>query len=151
MYRCWFAGNDQVFEEQFPIVQDALQYVDDRLAQSSFLCGNQITLADIRAFAHLFRYDVIYYHLMLRDQGAHMADFPHIMGWAKHLFNNHRVQETCDLQLATRFYLMPQVNAEDCDKRYTACRYEWMPSITDLEEKRKSEQLESYMLAVFGG
>lgn len=141
VYRCWFAQDEESFQRAFKQVQEALQWVETRLQQEHFLCGNILTLADVRAFPHIFRYDVIYHRLMLRNQGAHVRDFPCIMAWLKQMFSNETIVSTCDLQIANRFYCGPQLGQLECDTMYSMLKYEWMPSCEELALKRNGEQL----------
>merc|ERR1712166_822867 len=148
VYRCWFAGDEDRFTAHSRQVQDALQWVNTKLEQSQYLCGDQMTLADVRAFAHVFRFDVIYRSLMLREQGLRVAELPHLVAWMQRMFENPRIAATCDLQAAAWFYLMPQVTQEACDEMYSSCKCDWMPSILQLQEKRKSEHLDDYITDV---
>lgn len=141
VYRCWFARDDDSFDKSFSAVQSALQWVESRLQQHDYLCGSMITLADVRAFPHLFRYDVIYHYLMLRGQGAHVRDFPRVSGWLQRMFEKEAVCGTCDLQIATRFYCSPQLGQAECDSMYSSLKYDWMPSSEELALKRGAEQL----------
>jgi glutathionyl-hydroquinone reductase len=144
VYRCWFAGNDKVFEKQFQIVQNALDYVENEcLRDSEFLCGDKVTLADVRAFPHLFRFDVIYHFLCMRNKGKRVSGLKRTSAWMKRMYEKVGVggEGVDDLQLATQFYLMGgrnNISAEDCDlKFYNKFKCDWMPSIEKLRSRRK--------------
>merc|ERR1712217_304586 len=57
VYRCWMAQTPEAYDEGYSGLRSALAWVEDRLQQSLFLCGDTLTMADIRAFPHLFRFD----------------------------------------------------------------------------------------------
>lgn len=143
VYRCWFAGTDEAYAEGYTGVRNALKWVDTKLQSSEYLCGSQLTLADLRAFPHIFRFDVIYHKLMLRDpRGEYIKDaHPAIVSWMQRLFGDPSIQSVCDLQVATRFYLNDPVTDEECDKLYTDLKLPWMPSIDELQRKRQQEAL----------
>jgi len=133
-------------EEGFDGLQSALAVVEKQLASSPYLCVERLTLADLRAFPHLFRFDVIYHDLMLRvPRGPMLADtFPAIVAWLKRLFADAErgLQATCDLEVATRFYMQgpsSKWTQDDCDKRPAEFKYSWMPSAEELVAKRATE------------
>mmetsp|Transcript_11228 Transcript_11228/g.29973 ORF Transcript_11228/g.29973 Transcript_11228/m.29973 type:complete len:338 (-) Transcript_11228:60-1073(-) len=146
VYRCWFGGTDEAYKEGFDGLQSALAVVEKQLASSPYLCGEKLTLADLRAFPHLFRFDVIYHELMLREpRGPMLADTcPAIVTWLKRLFEDAErgLQATCDLEVATRFYMQgpsSKLTQDDCDKRHAEFKYSWMPSAEELVAKRATE------------
>merc|ERR1712196_574466 len=103
------------------IVQEALKYVEARLEKSKFLCGNCLTLADVRAYPHLFRFDVIYHFLCMRSEGIRVRDLKRTSAWLKRLYKEISFEGCDDLQLATQFYLMgvkSAVSARDCDVKF---------------------------------
>merc|ERR1712167_477780 len=67
VYRCWFAQTDEAYAEGYSGLRSALEWFEKRVQNTDYLCGGKFTLADVRAFPHLFRFDVIYHKLMLRD------------------------------------------------------------------------------------
>jgi len=141
VYRCWFNSTAEAYAEGFTGVQNAFKWVNERLQSSDYLCGDTLTLADLRAFPHIFRFDVIYHKLMLRDpRGRYVKDqYPLIDAWLQRLFNDERIQRTCDLQVAARFYLSEP--DDECDQLYTSLKSSWMPSLEELQAKREAEQL----------
>jgi putative glutathione S-transferase len=140
VYRCWFGG-PEAHAAAFQEVQAALAYVDNLLLEHPFLCGSTVTLADVRAFPHLFRFDGIYHRLMLREEGPLLQTaFPRIGEWMQRMFADPRTAATCDLQVATRFYL-GSAEAKDDDAHYAKMRHDWMPTIPQLEDKRAQEGL----------
>ena len=144
VYRCWFAGNDKAFETQFPIVQDALDYVENvLLAKSEFLCGDKLTIADVRAFPHLFRFDVIYHFLCMRSKGKRVSDLKRTSRWMKNMYDRVGFggEGVDDMQIATQFYLMggrSNISSKDCSvKFYETLKCDWMPSLDELRMRRK--------------
>jgi len=141
VYRCWFAQNEEAYAEGYNGLRHALKWLEERLKSSEYLCGDRLTLADLRAFPHLFRFDVIYHKLMLREpRGDYLKDaHPAIVSWLQRLFNDASVQSQCDLVVATRFYLSEA--DDECDELYAALKFAWMPTLQELEDKRIKEGL----------
>ena len=82
----------------------ALSYIEKSSAvdQQQFLCGDQITLADVRVFPHLIRFDSIYRQLMLRpgEDAAKPSLAAGTVQYLERLFSMPQVQQTCDPHLA---------------------------------------------------
>mmetsp|Transcript_23335 Transcript_23335/g.51282 ORF Transcript_23335/g.51282 Transcript_23335/m.51282 type:complete len:337 (+) Transcript_23335:183-1193(+) len=149
VYRCWFASTPEAYEEGFAGLSTALRVLEERLEAGPFLCGSVLSLADVRAFPHLFRFDVIYHELMLRDpKGPLLSErFPRILEWLKRVHELPGVAEVCDLQVATRFYFSnDKMSLEDVNKRYNDFKLPWMPSLEELAAKRRSDGLPEHYL-----
>jgi len=151
VYCAWFAGSAAAFEEGHTLVQEGLAWLEHRLGDGrDFLCATEgPTLADVRAFPHLIRFDLIYRKLMLRDGGAHIFDekdaFPKLRGWIKRMFAIPAVFESLDLPVAGRFYFSSKPVAE-ADAIYDAMRErmkaaDWLPSREEWARKRRNEGL----------
>jgi putative glutathione S-transferase len=154
VYCCWFGGQDTspAFMEGFALVQHALQWLEDVLARNRqdskpgpyFLGTEHPTLADVRAFPHLFRFDTIYAELMLHGRGKRIfqGDFPLLAGWIRDsMFGLPEIHRTCDLQLATRFYLT-SLPVEESDAIYDKEREAsgwWLPTREQWATKRYDE------------
>lgn len=62
VYKCGFAETQKAYEKNIPPLFDSLAWLDDMLAKKGpFLCGDQLTEADIRLFTTLIRFDPVYY------------------------------------------------------------------------------------------
>eukprot|EP00931_Biecheleriopsis_adriatica_P009124 TRINITY_DN110228_c0_g1_i1.p1 TRINITY_DN110228_c0_g1~~TRINITY_DN110228_c0_g1_i1.p1 ORF type:complete len:376 (-),score=60.51 TRINITY_DN110228_c0_g1_i1:76-1203(-) len=167
VYCCWIGGmsSEDAFEEGFQLVQNGLKWMEERLGQASdkspqggydagsgldsarkFLCGTpHPTLADVRAFPHVFRFDGIYWELMMRKKGSRVFDdFPHLAAWVRRMFETvPEICGTCDLQVATRFYFSSKP-VEESDQIYDREREatgNWLPTREAWAEKRRQEGL----------
>jgi putative glutathione S-transferase len=61
VYRAGFAKSQQAYEAAFDEVFAALDRMESILADSEFLCGQQLTEADVRVYVTLFRFDPVYF------------------------------------------------------------------------------------------
>jgi len=136
--------NDDFLTAAIDDMNKAFRFAEESLGKSEFVVGDQLTIADVRLFAHTIRFDVIYYDLMVERhrKTAKIKDaYPSLLAWLKRLFSMPAIAQTCDIQVALRGYynqFATTVEAE-CDKLYAERRYEWMPDITALTEKRTQE------------
>lgn len=161
VYCCWFGGKPgaPAFDEGFGLVQAALQWLEDRLESNAaasrgpYLLGTaRPTLADVRAFPHLFRFDGIYHELMLRGQGARIfAAFPRLAAWVRdHMFALPEVRASCDLQVATRFYFssLPVSESDGIYDRRREATGGWLPTREEWAAKRAEEGMSPEQIAV---
>eukprot|EP00658_Telonema_sp_P-2_P028280 TRINITY_DN21697_c0_g1_i3.p1 TRINITY_DN21697_c0_g1~~TRINITY_DN21697_c0_g1_i3.p1 ORF type:complete len:350 (-),score=85.91 TRINITY_DN21697_c0_g1_i3:166-1215(-) len=149
VYRCWFADSDAAYDKAVARLYEALAAVEETLRSQPYLCGDQMSMADIRAFPHLIRFDTIYWTLVLREPRPPMlksGDYPAIVRWLQQLHEHPKFRPTCDLALATRFYLGPQLSAAESDALYMEHKMDWMPGLDELVAKRAGEQLDSTRL-----
>jgi len=164
VYCCWFGGrpSDAAFDEAFPLVQSALAWLEARLSANSaagkgpYLLGSAApTLADVRAFTHLFRFDAIYHELMLKKHGARIfgaaTRFPLLAAWVStHMFGLPAIRSTCDLQVATRFY-RTDLQMSEADALYDRERLTsgaWLPTREEWAAKRLQEGMSEAQIEV---
>ncbi len=60
VYKCGFAHSQEAYDEAVDKLFAALDKVEVILSQQRFLAGDQLTLADIRLFVTLIRFDAVY-------------------------------------------------------------------------------------------
>lgn len=60
VYRCGFANSQEAYEKAFNDLFTALDKVEAILGKHRYLVGNQLTLADVRLFTTLIRFDAVY-------------------------------------------------------------------------------------------
>lgn len=152
VYRCAFSRTDAMYKEAFDGLLGALAHLDRTLATGGpFLCGEKPTLADTRAFPHLFRFDNCYRHMMLRpDPADKNPKLPlRVVEYLRRVFDTlPGVREVCDPHLALVGYFggigrstRGETTLAERAKHYEENRYDWMPSLPELEAKREKEGL----------
>lgn len=103
VYRCGFATTQEAYEEAYDGLFDALDKVDARLANSRYLAGDTITEADWRLFTTLIRFDAVYVgHFKCNKK--RIADYPHLNGYMKELYQIKGIKETTDFYHIKRHY-----------------------------------------------
>jgi glutathionyl-hydroquinone reductase len=60
VYKAGFATTQAAYEEAVVPLFDTLDFLEERLSQSRFLCNDTLTEADIRLFTTLVRFDAVY-------------------------------------------------------------------------------------------
>ena len=93
VYRCGFATTQEAYEEAFRELFNALDELDRSLGSRRYLVGDRITEADWRLFTTLVRFDPVYvghFKCNLRR----IADYPHLSGYLRDLYQVPGVAET---------------------------------------------------------
>ena len=104
VYRCGFARNQTAYDKAASALFDALTQVDESLRrQGPWLCGSQITLADVRLFPTLIRWETVYGPLF-GCGGRQLWEFPQLWGWRQRFFALPGVAETCDAEAWSHDY-----------------------------------------------
>ncbi|MDR9468348.1 glutathione S-transferase family protein [Marinospirillum sp.] len=97
VYKSGFATTQQAYEEAVEPLFKALDWLDERLASRRYLCGDTLTEADWRLFTTLVRFDAVYVgHFKCNLQ--RIADYPHLSGYLRELYQWPGVKETVDFQ-----------------------------------------------------
>jgi putative glutathione S-transferase len=103
VYRCGFATTQEAYEEAFHTLFSALDTLDEHLAQKRYLVGNTITEADWRLFTTLVRFDAVYVgHFKCNKK--RIADYKHLHGYLKELYQQEGVAQTTDMTHIKRHY-----------------------------------------------
>ena len=81
-YKAGFSSDQSVYKKAFRTYFDTLQILDERLGADGrpYLCGDQITEADLRLFPTLYRHDPVY-HLRMKLNAARILDYPNLWRW----------------------------------------------------------------------
>ena len=103
VYRCGFAQSQVAYEEACAELFATLDELDKVLQTNRYLFGKRVTLADVRLFTTLFRFDVVYYSLFKCNR-RRIQDYPNLGSYLKDLYQLPGVADTCDLSSVKRDY-----------------------------------------------
>jgi glutathionyl-hydroquinone reductase len=103
VYRCGFAQTQYAYDQACDQLFAMLDYIDRSLEHTRYLCDDLLTLADIRLFTTLFRFDVVYYSLFKCDR-QRIQDYANLSGYLKDIYQLSGVSETCRLDDVKRDY-----------------------------------------------
>lgn len=103
VYRCGFAQSQPAYDLASQELFATLDELDQVLATKRYLCGDRPTLADVRLFTTLFRFDLVYYGLF-KCNLRRIADYHHLSGYLRDLYQLPGVAATCDLESVKRDY-----------------------------------------------
>lgn len=103
VYRCGFAQTQEAYNKACNELFTTLDEIDVVLATKRYLCGDQVTLADVRLFTTLFRFDIVYYGLFKCNR-KRIQDYEHLGLYLRDLYQLSGVADTCNLEAVKRDY-----------------------------------------------
>ena len=103
VYRCGFAQTQEAYNQVCDELFTTLDEIDAALETSRYLCGDKVTLADVRLFTTLFRFDVAYYGLFKCNR-RRIQDYKNLGAYLRDLYQLPRVADTCSLESVKQDY-----------------------------------------------
>jgi putative glutathione S-transferase len=107
VYKAGFAPSQEAYDAAVQGLFAALDALDERLATRRFLLGDRATLADWRLFTTLVRFDLVYVG-HFKCNVRRIADFDHLSGYLRDLFQTPGVAATVALDDIKRHYYLTQ-------------------------------------------
>ncbi|MEZ6188509.1 MAG: glutathione S-transferase family protein, partial [Planctomycetota bacterium] len=104
VYKAGFATTQTAYSQAYAQLFETLDALDARLATQRYLCGKRPTEADWRLFTTLVRFDPVYY-VHFKCNAQRIADYPHLSGYLRDLYQTPGVAETVDFaQIKAHYY-----------------------------------------------
>ncbi len=108
VYKCGFSNTQKAYEEELIALFSALDKIEERLSQQRYLVGNKITLADIRLFTTLVRFDPVYLG-HFKCNLKRIADYPNLSNYLRELYQIPEIKETVKLEQIKKHYYGSQL------------------------------------------
>ena len=102
-YKAGFSSSQKVYEASFDEYFGALEKLNKMLAETTYVCGNTMTLTDIRLFPTIFRHDPIYY-LRMKLNHKYIRGYPHLWRWLCMMYRKPAVKRECPLDQMKQGY-----------------------------------------------
>lgn len=111
VYRTGFAGSQEAYEAAFGRLFAALDALEQRLARKRFLVGDRLSLADVRLYTTLVRFDAAY-HGHFKCNLRRLVDYPALWAYLRDLYQRPGFRDTTDLDEIKRHYYLthPQLD-----------------------------------------
>ncbi|MDG1115947.1 MAG: glutathione S-transferase C-terminal domain-containing protein [Flavimaricola sp.] len=103
VYRTGFAESQSAYDSAVYEVFATLDAIEERLSQSPYLAGDQLTEADVRLFPTLAGFDVAYY-IAFKCCRRRITDYPHLWRYARGLYALPGVADTVRFDIYRRGY-----------------------------------------------
>ena len=103
VYKCGFAGSQEAYEKAYDQLFDRLDWLSERLADRRYLVGDQLTLADVRLWPTLVRFDAAY-HGHFKCNRQKLTEMPVLWAYARDLWQTHDFGSTVNLEHVKAHY-----------------------------------------------
>ncbi len=105
VYKCGFAGSQEAYEEAYDALFGRLDTLEGHLTDRRYLVGDHITLADVRLWTTLARFDAVY-HNHFKTNRNKLAEFGALWAYARDLYQTPGFGDTIDFtQVKQHYYL----------------------------------------------
>jgi putative glutathione S-transferase len=96
VYRAGFAETQAAYDRAVTELFEALDDLDDLLADQRYLTGQDLTIADLRLFPTLVRFDEVY-HTHFRCNSRQLTDYPNLWDYTRELYQLPGVADTVNM------------------------------------------------------
>jgi putative glutathione S-transferase len=96
VYRCGFARSQEAYEKAYSSLFETLDKVDQQLQKCKWLCGDDLTEADIRLFPTLIRFDAVY-HTHFKCNGKLVSQYAGLKRFVDDFLKLEGVRETVNM------------------------------------------------------
>jgi putative glutathione S-transferase len=129
VYRCGFATSQAAYDIAIDELTESFDRVEEILSTKRFVTGDHFTLADIRLFVTLLRFDEVYV-VYFKTNTRSVATSPAILNYCREIYQMPGVKETVNMyQIKLHYYAShPDLN-----------RYSIMPKGANFEDKLKEK------------
>jgi putative glutathione S-transferase len=119
VYRAGFANSQAAYEAAVAEVFDALDHWDDVLADQRYLAGDRLTLADVRLFPTLIRFDQVY-HTLFKCDKQYLYQYDNLWPYLRDLYQTPGFAETVNMDHIKEGYYAEEITAVGPDLDYEA-------------------------------
>ena len=103
VYKAGFATTQAAYEDAVAPLFETLDWLEERLAHSRFLCDDTLTEADIRLFTTLVRFDSVY-HGHFKCNIRRLIDYRHLWAYTRDIYQIPGIAATVNLDHIKRHY-----------------------------------------------
>lgn len=103
VYRCGFAQTQNAYDQACDELFQTLDEIDQVLKTNLYLCGEVLTLADVRLFTTLIRFDIVYYSLF-KCSRQRIQDYEYLGKYVRSFYQLKGIAQTCDLKAVQQDY-----------------------------------------------
>lgn len=111
VYRCGFAQKQAAYDKAVEELFAKLNELEEHLSNNRYLVGSQLTLADIRLFVTLIRFDAVYV-CHFKTNKKRIFDYPALSGFTRELYQHPLIRGTVNFEHIKKHYFCshPSIN-----------------------------------------
>lgn len=111
VYRCGFARSQEAYDEAVTELFGKLDQLEEHLSKHRYLVGTKLTLADIRLFVTLVRFDPVYV-CHFKTNKKRLFDYPNLSAYTRELYQNSFIKPTVNFEHIKKHYFCshPTIN-----------------------------------------
>lgn len=104
VYRAGFAKSQFAYDEAIEDLFGSLDRLETHLSSNRYLCGNKLTLADIRLCMTLFRFDEVYV-VYFKCNKKQISEYPNLRNYCRDVFQTPGIKENIHMDhIKTHYY-----------------------------------------------
>jgi len=104
VYRCGFATSQKAYDAAIEELTASFDRVEDILSRQRYIAGDKFTLADIRLFVTLLRFDEVYV-VYFKTNTRTVASSPNMLNYLREIYQMPGIKETVNMdQIKTHYY-----------------------------------------------
>jgi len=97
VYKCGFAKTQRAYDDAVDNLFNALDRLEVILGKSRYLCGNTLTLSDIRLFVTLVRFDEVYF-VHFKCNKRLIREYPNLFNHTKDVYQLPGVSDSVNMK-----------------------------------------------------
>lgn len=111
VYRCGFARSQEAYDEAVEELFEKLEQLEQHLSKRRYLVGDKLTIADIRLFVTLIRFDPVYV-CHFKTNKKRLMDYPNLSAFTRELYQMPAIRSTVDFEHIKKHYFCshPTIN-----------------------------------------
>uniref|UniRef100_A0ACD5TEI0 Uncharacterized protein n=1 Tax=Avena sativa TaxID=4498 RepID=A0ACD5TEI0_AVESA len=103
VYKCGFAKKQGPYEEAVTNLYKALDKCEEILSKQRYMCGNQLTEADVRLFVTLIRFDEVY-AVHFKCNKKLIREYPNLFNYTKDIYQIPGISSTVNMEHIRKHY-----------------------------------------------
>ncbi|XP_050231133.1 uncharacterized protein LOC126680120 [Mercurialis annua] len=103
VYKCGFAKDQETYDQAVKLCFESLDICETILEKQRYICGHQLTEADVRLFVSLIRFDEVYAALYNCNKKL-LREYPNLFDYTKDIYQIPGISSTVKMVQIKKYY-----------------------------------------------